>query len=77
MLKKIMMILESSQFLRVAIDPVCQRRSERLGTLNAACEKFRFSEVQRRGHVLERTRGAYECHNSRLEVPHALNTGAF
>ena len=56
-----MIILKSLHFFRVAIDPICRRSSERLGTLNAACEKFRFSEVQRCGHVLERARGVYEC----------------
>ena len=61
----------------MAIDPVRRRRSERLGTLNAAWEKFRFSEVQRRGYVVEGARGVYECHNSALKVPHALKTSAF
>ena len=57
---KVMIIFESRHILRVAIDPVRQRRSECLGTLNAACEKFLSLKAQRREFVLERARGVYE-----------------
>ena len=74
---RIMVILESRHILRVTIDTKCQRKSEHLDALNAACEKFRFSQVQRRGYVLEMARDLYECHNSASEVPLAVKTSAF
>ena len=47
-----MIILEPRHVLCVAIHPVRQRGSECFGTPNAACEKFLFLAVQRRGDCL-------------------------